>query len=156
MSTLIAPDLTRKGFLSKAALALDLVVWLFCLPFIWRFRAIPTLLKRLARDGKPKRKAPIELKDAVGIVTRICNLRPFRSRIFPKRCLRQSLTLYRTLSQMGYSVEIHFGVHKDGDDLQGHSWVTIQGKLVAERSGVEIFKSVYSQPSATYNVSTMR
>jgi hypothetical protein len=135
-------------FLSKALLASDLLLWLFCLPVTLRIHTLPILLKHLARNERRKRKLP--LKDAVGIVMRICNLRPFRSRIFPRQCLRQSLTLYRTLSQMGYPVEIHFGVHKDGSDLHGHSWVTIQGKPVAERSGMEIFKSAYSQSSATY------
>jgi Transglutaminase-like superfamily len=138
-------------FLSKALLASDLLLWLFWLPVTLRIRTLPILLKHLARNKRYKRKMP--LKDAVGIVMRLCNLRPFRSRIFPKRCLRQSLTLYRTLSQMGYPVEIHFGVHKDGDDLKGHSWVTIQGKPIVERTGMEIFKSVYSQPSVTYRVS---
>jgi hypothetical protein len=141
-------------FLSKAVLASDLLLWLFWLPVTLRIHTLPILLKRLARNKKHKRKMP--LKDAVGIVTRICNLRPFRSRIFPKRCLRQSLTLYRTLSQMGYPVELHFGIHKDGDDLKGHSWVTIQGKPVAERTGMEIFRAVYSQPSATYRSPLIR
>jgi hypothetical protein len=135
-------------FLSKAMLVSDLFLWLFWLPVTLRIHTLPILLKRVARNKRHKSKMP--LKDAVGIVMRICNLRPVRSRIFPKRCLRQSLTLYRTLSQMGYPVEIHFGIHKDGDDLKGHSWVTIQGKPVAERTGMKIFRSVYSQPSATY------
>jgi Transglutaminase-like superfamily len=131
-------------FLSKALLASDLLLWLFWLPVTLRIHTLPILLKRGARNKRHKEKMP--LKDAVGIVTRICNLRPFRSRIFPRRCLRQSLALYRTLSQMGYPIEIHFGIHKDGDDLQGHSWVTIQGKPLADRTGMEIFKSVYSHP----------
>jgi hypothetical protein len=135
-------------FLSKAALAFDLLLWLFWMPFMMRIHTLPILLKRLAHNEKRKRSMP--LNDAVGIVTRLCNLRPFRSRLFPKRCLRQSLTLYHALSQMGYPVEIHFGIHKGEADLQGHSWVTIQGKPVAERTGMEIFRSVYSQPSATY------
>ena len=131
-------------FLSKAVLALDLVLWLFRLPIVLRTHTLPTLLQRLARSERLKTKMP--LRDAVGIVTRISNLGPFHSRIFPKRCLRQSLTLYRTLSQMGYPVEIHFGIHKDGEVLKGHSWVTIQGKPIAERAAIEIFTSVYSYP----------
>jgi hypothetical protein len=135
-------------FLSKALLASDLLLWLFWLPVTLRIHTLPILLERVARNKRHKRKMP--LKDTAGIVMRISNLRPFRSRIFPKRCLRQSLTLYRTLSQMGYPVEIHFGIHKDGGHLQGHSWVTIQGRPVAEGSGMETFRSVYSHPSAPY------
>jgi hypothetical protein len=60
------------------------------------------------------------------------------------------LTLYRVLTHMGYPVELHFGVCKAGDDLQGHSWVTIEGKPVAERTGTYLYKTVYSYPSVPY------
>lgn len=133
-------------FLSKALLALDLVLWLFWLPVMLRVHAIPMLLKRLARSEKHIRETPMELRDAVDIVTRICNLMPFRARIFPQRCLRQSLALYRTLSQMGYPVEIHFGVMKDSKNFHGHSWVTMQGEPVADTARSEVFRVVYSYP----------
>jgi Transglutaminase-like superfamily len=137
----------RKRLLSKAVLALDLVLWLFGLPLILRIHSIPTLLKRLAPGEKHKNKTPIELKDTVGIVTRICNLRVFRPPFFPKLCLRQSLSLYRTLSRMGYPVQIHFGVINDENGFQGHSWVTLEGKAVADTARNEIFKTVYSYSS---------
>lgn len=133
-------------FLSKALLALDLVLWLFWLPLMLRIYSIPMLLKRLARSEKYIGKTPMELRDAVGTVTRVCNLKPFRSRIFPQRCLRQSLVLYRTLSQMGYPVEIHFGVMKDSKNFHGHSWVTMQGEPVADTARSEVFRVVYSYP----------
>jgi hypothetical protein len=132
-------------FLFKAGLALNVVFWLFFLPALLHVHTIPTLLKRLAA-GK-KTQARISLNDAVGIVTRICNLRPFRARVFPKLCLRQSLALYRTLTQMGYPVEIHFGVRKDDKTLSGHSWVTLRGEAVADTTYSGIFKAVYSHNS---------
>ena len=131
--------------LSKAMLAANLVLWLCWLPVMLRIQTIPTLLKRLAGE-KQKKKRPMEVEEAVGVVTRVSNLRPFRSRFFPQRCLRQSLALYRTLSQMGYAVEIHFGAVKDGETLQGHSWVTIQGEPVADTARSELFKVVYTYP----------
>jgi hypothetical protein len=138
----------RKALLSKGILALDLVLWLFWMPLILRIHTIPTLLKRLAPGEKHKDKTPIELKDAVGIVTRICNLRVFRPPFFSKLCLRQSLALYRTLTQMGYPVEIHFGVRKDDKTLSGHSWVTLKGEVVADTAQTGIFKAVYTYPPA--------
>ena len=136
-------------FLAKALLALDLVLWLCWLPVMLRVHTIPMLLNRLARSEKHIRRTPMGLRDVVGIVTRICNLRPFRSRFFPKVCLRQSLTLYRTLSQMGYPVEIHFGALKDGEDLYGHSWVTMHGEPLADTARSGVFKVVYSYPYNT-------
>ena len=134
-------------FLSKAVLALDLILWLIRLPVMLRIHTVSKLLKPLARSEQRRRKNVIELKDAVKIVTRICNLRPFRSRLFPKQCLRQSLSLYRTLIRLGYPVEIHFGVLKDDKSLHGHSWVTLQGEPLADTVRSGIFKVVYSYPS---------
>jgi hypothetical protein len=136
----------RERFFFKAALALNVLIWLFSLPALLHVHTIPTLLKRLA--GGKKKQARIDLNDAVGIVTRICNLRPFRARVFPKLCLRQSLALYRTLTQMGYPVEIHFGVRKDDKTLSGHSWVTLRGEAVADTAPNVIFEAVYSYPAA--------
>jgi Transglutaminase-like superfamily len=134
----------RERFLPKAMLASDLVLWLFWLPVALRIFTIPRLLERLAHSRRDNVSNSMDLKEAIKIATRLCNLRPFRSRIFPQRCLRQSLTLYRTLNRMGYSVELHFGIYKKGEELRGHSWVTIEGKPVAERTRTEIFKPIYS------------
>ena len=139
----------REHFLAKAVLGLDLVLWLFWLSVMLRIHAIPMLLKRLAGCEALVKKPPMELREAIGIVTRVCNLRVFRSRIFPKLCLRQSLTLYRTLNQMGYPVEIHFGVKKDDKNFQGHSWVTIYGESVADTAPDGHFKAVYSYPEVS-------
>ena len=137
----------RENFLAKAVLGSDLLLWLFWLPVMLRIQTIPILLKRLALSEAHVKKTPMELSEAIGIVTRVCNLRVFHSRIFPKPCLRRSLTLYRTLNQMGYPVEIHFGVRKDHKNLQGHSWVTIDGEPLADTAPDGQFNVVYSYPS---------
>ena len=56
---------------------------------------------------------------------------------------------YRVFTRMGYPVEIHFGVRKDGDDLLGHSWVTIEGKPLADGTQTCLFKAVYSYSSVS-------
>ena len=137
-----------EHFFFKAALALNVLIWLFSLPALLRAHTMPTLLERLTVGKKEKARPAVNLNDAVGVVTRICNLRPFRARVFPKLCLRQSLALYRTLTQMGYPVEIHFGVRKDDTTLSGHSWVTLGGEAVADTAPNGIFRAVYSYPGA--------
>jgi hypothetical protein len=84
----------------------------------------------------------------VQLVVRVCQLRVFRSRLFPRACLRQSLALYYVLSRVGYPVIIHFGVRKEEDTLQGHSWVTVQGTPVAEQTPADVFHVVYVYPPA--------
>jgi Transglutaminase-like superfamily len=138
----------REDFLFKAGLALNVLIWLFTLPALLHVHTIPKLLKRLAAGRKEQSRSTVNFNDAVGIVTRICNLRPFRARIFPKLCLRQSLALYRTLTQMGYPVQIHFGVRKNDKTFSGHSWVTLRGEAVADTTQSGIFKAVYSYPAA--------
>src|SRR5437016_5817406 len=133
----------RERFLSKAALALDLFLWLWWLPVMLRIYTAPVLLKRLSRRTKYKGKPVMEREEVIRVVTLVCNLRPFRSRFFPKWCLRQSLTLYRTLSQMGCRVEIHFGVMGYEKSLHGHSRVTIEANLLAYTVRGALFKGVY-------------
>jgi hypothetical protein len=79
----------------------------------------------------------------------LCRLPLFRAPLFPRPCLRQSLALYYALSRSGYAVTIHFGVRKEEDVLQGHSWVTVQGIPVAERTPVGAFHVVYMYPPVT-------
>ena len=88
----------------------------------------------------------MEPKDVEAIVTGVCELRLFHSRYFPKRCFRQSLALYRTLSRIGYPAEIHFGAFKEGEGLYGHSWVTLEGKTVADTADSALFKVLYTYP----------
>lgn len=128
--------------------ALRLSVWLCWLPIALRRVPLPELLKRFTRDQRPPNtKTPWDVDRAVTIVSRLCEMQLFGLPIFPKPCLRQSLALYRVLTHMGYPVEIHFGVRKQGKELAGHSWVTLQGHPVAERSSLEYFKLVYSHSS---------
>jgi hypothetical protein len=134
--------------LSEVWFALHVGIWLFLLPIFLRFRPLPELLKHFTQvRSQPKSRGPLEMDRAVRIVTRVCQMRVFRLPIFLRPCLRQALALYRTLTRMGYPVEIHFGIHKQGEDLQGHAWVTIQGKPVADTARSESFKPVYSYRS---------
>jgi hypothetical protein len=47
---------------------------------------------------------------------------------------------------MGYAAVIHFGVRKRDGVFEGHSWVTLEDKLLGERGPVERFTRVYSYP----------
>jgi hypothetical protein len=136
----------RERFVSKALLAFRLILWLFWLPAVLRIHTIPRLLNRLARSRKSHRLGALDMMDAVRIIKGICNLRLFRSTVFPRQCLRQSLALYRTLTQLGYPVAIHFGILKNKDAFEGHSWVTVEGEPVADTAPGATFKPIYSYP----------
>jgi Transglutaminase-like superfamily len=131
--------------LSELGFALRLGIWLCWLPILLRLRPLPELLgrHRLA-PRQVKRRSPLEIERTVRIVLRLCGLQVFSLPLFPRSCLRQSMALHRVLTHMGYPVEIHFGIRKEGEVLKGHSWVTLHGKLIADGTQTKAFRLVYS------------
>lgn len=119
-------------------------------PILLQFRTLPELLEQLTqRKGQKGRRTCPTLDRAVEIIVRVSHLRPFRIPLFPRTCLRQSLALYDMLTYLGYAVTIHFGILKRGEQLRGHSWVTLEGKPVAENGDpVACHRVVYSYPSS--------
>jgi Transglutaminase-like superfamily len=137
-----------KSSLSSLWIALRLAVWLCLLPLRLRVYTLPVLLHRLTQVRRhPISRNRLELYRAIGIAVRLCHLRLFHFPLFPRACLRQALVIYYVLTRMGYPAEIHFGARKEGEQLHGHSWVTLQGRPVAERTRTGIFTTVYSYPS---------
>jgi hypothetical protein len=138
----------RPVRLFQLALAVWVGVWLVALPLRLRHHSLPNLLARLTPAARGRRsRSPHELDRAVRVVVKICQRRCFRLSIFPRACLRQALTLYYILSRLGHPVTIHFGVHKAGDVLHGHSWITVDGLPVMESLPPGIFRQVYSYAS---------
>jgi hypothetical protein len=134
--------------LTHVWLAVRLSVWLVGLPVRLHRYPLPVLLERLAAAGGQQAcGSPQELECVVRLVVRVCHLRCFRLRLFPRACLRQALALYYTLTRLGFPVTIHFGVHKVGEALRGHSWVTLQGTPVAESTPAGVFHCIYSYPA---------
>jgi hypothetical protein len=124
-------------------------VWLLGLPIRLHRQSLPKLLDRLAVvQGQASFSSPQEMDRMVRLVVRVCHLRCFRPPLFPRACLRQALALYYTLRRLGYPAAIHFGIHKAEEALHGHSWVTVQGQIVAESMPVKTFHEVYSHPPA--------
>lgn len=133
--------------LSDCWLAFQIGVLLCRLPVLLRLYALPTLLHRLTPSDATIMIAPdLERDRAVRLVRQVCQLRLFRTRLFPLVCLRQSLSLYYTLTRLGCPVMIHFGVRKGKEELQGHSWVTLEGMPVAEQGGSTPYRIVYTYP----------
>jgi hypothetical protein len=141
-----------QAWLSQCWCAVCLGVWLCRLPVLLRVYTLPALLQRLTPAGRQQaRSRALEMDQAVRVVMWVCHLRPFRGPLFPRVCLRQALALYYVLTRLGYPAEIYFGVYKDKKEFHGHSWVTVQGKPIAERTPPEVFRVVYSYPAASYH-----
>ena len=119
------------------------------LPLRLRSASLPVLLQRMtAHPGsRGLGETSLNVERVTRVVERICQIRVFRSRLFPRACVRQSFALYRALTGLGYPVVIHFGVRKTGEMVAGHSWVTLHGQVIAERPSVGRFEPVYSYPT---------
>jgi transglutaminase superfamily protein len=138
-----------RVMLSQAGQAVRVGLWLLVLPIRLHLQPLPRLLDRLAVvPGQPSSGSLQEMDRMVRLVVRVCHLRCFRPPLFPRACLRQALALYYMLRRLGYPAAIHFGIHKAEEALHGHSWVTVQGQIVAESMPVEAFHEVYSYPPA--------
>jgi hypothetical protein len=137
----------ERGLPSAYWIVLTSGLWLALLPLLLRKYSLPALLQSTAnhRDGRIRRVSP-DLDTTVQALVRLCRLRSFRTALFPRDCLRQSLVLFRALTRMGYAAVIHFGVRKRDGVFEGHSWVTLEDKLLGERGPVERFTRVYSYP----------
>jgi Transglutaminase-like superfamily len=132
-------------WLEQLWLAVRLGVWLAALPMRLHRYNLPQLLQRLTpRHARAQRPSQQQRDMVVRLVVRLCRWRCFRGRLFPRLCLRQSLTLYYVLARLGEPVILHVGVSKKGETLLGHSWVTMGGIPVAERrSPEETFQTIY-------------
>jgi len=47
-------------------------------------------------------------------------------------CLQRSLTLARVLREEGHDAHLVFGVRSDNGDMEGHCWVTVDGRALTE------------------------
>jgi Transglutaminase-like superfamily len=79
-----------------------------------------------------------------------------RNRLFLKNsCLKRSLLLYYFLRKHGIEVYVHFGVKKIDGYLAGHSWLTQDGNLLADKGRYgEAFTSIISYPKHIEPIST--
>jgi hypothetical protein len=131
---------------SELRLIITSGLWLCMLPILLRRHALPELLRRTTERNYGRRPTTINLDASMGALIRLCQCPFFRLPLFPKHCMRQSLVLYRAMIRMGYPVAIHFGVHKNETSFRGHSWITVNGRLLGEPGPVSHFTTVYSYP----------
>jgi hypothetical protein len=103
-------------------------------------------LPRLMRffDVRPRRNSGSFEVDRVLWLTRGVLRRLFGARY----CMKRSIILFRYLRRNRKDARIVFGVAKDGSELKGHAWVTIDGRPYAEEGTVERYAVTYSYPNS--------
>jgi len=96
------------------------------------------------RGNRPA--SAFDVDTVVSVVTAVARFPLFRTALFPRECVRRSLSLYRALVGMGHPATIHFGVRRQGAEFLGHSWVTLRGRCLDEPGPMDVFSVVYSYP----------
>jgi len=61
-----------------------------------------------------------------------------------RRCLPRSLVLFRWAGRLGLNARLHLAIRRDRPDLDGHSWIDLDGEPLFESPDVpDRFASVY-------------
>ena len=116
------------------------------LPVLLRLFSLPAILEHFGRKPVKAYQGSLDLHDAVAVIARVCHVGMFRTRVFPRACLRRSMVLYCLLNRLGYPVRIHLGVRRGRARLEGHSWITLDGQFLAEPVLPDSYVNVYSYP----------
>lgn len=117
--------------------------WLAFLPLSFHRRPLPDFLERITVRAR-RRPGSLTLDQSVRAVAGVCRLPVFHLPIFPRPCLRRSLTLYRMLIQTGHPVVFHLGVRNLDGTFHAHSWVTLNGRPLGEPA--HDLRILYSYP----------
>lgn len=114
---------------ADAWLAIRMAAWTPFLPVLKRVVPLPRLVRLMsseaARTGREQ-----ELEWRIGEIARLL----YRSRAVTRRdnCLERSLLAYRFLARANAAPDLFVGMTRDGDELRGHVWVSVDGEPLHE------------------------
>lgn len=113
---------------SEWLLLAEVSVLLGKLLIVQRTAPLPDLMAKF--DAEPIAPGGRRLRPArlVYLVTGLVRL-TLRDRF----CMKRSILIFHYLRKWGHSARILFGVVKQDGDLQGHAWVELNGRPLAER-----------------------
>ena len=114
---------------------------------------LQTLLKWLTPPESFGGAQPLELEQAVWWTD------SFLRFVFSwqGKCLPRTLTLYYVATRSGYPVQMHCGIRRDGNELQGHAWLSQHGVPFLEQDDpVQHYVSVFSLPYPERTANTTR
>jgi hypothetical protein len=120
-----------------------IVLLSFLLPGLLRWLSLRVLIQALTPPSGRRPAVPADAGRIVHLADLVLGYLPPTSRT----CLVRSLVLYRLLRSGGVAVQIHFGVRKVDGRLAGHSWLTHQGRRLAEPSMGREFSEIYAYPA---------
>jgi hypothetical protein len=106
-----------------------MLVWSLAVPVLKRAVSLPSLARLMWSSGI----GPRDLAKESAIVRLTWWTSRVQPRRFPDNCLERSLVAYRFLARAGARPRLVTGVGRDGAELVGHVWVTVDGEPVHDR-----------------------
>lgn len=96
-----------------------------------RFTRLDTLCTGLRRMSEPGSGSRQRRRHNVPVdkIARLVRIAADRGIIRPS-CLQHSLVLWALLRRHGFDAAIRFGVRKNADALEAHSWVEFEGRVL--------------------------
>jgi len=134
-------DNVKSG--QDALLLLRIAALITILPLLTPL-SLPRLLALLTPAG-PAKSHPAGQE---GKIIRYTNYLLGRNLLmFKATCLKRCLVLYHFLRDAGLAVGINFGILPNLEHLQGHCWLTLDGKAFNETSDPDtLYRLTYSYP----------
>ena len=126
--------LGTAGKLSWCEWKLFLQAWFLLLAVDWGLRLLPFPRVQGWAAGGKRRAAYSHDGDPAPLIYQVSEQvsRAARNNLYPMSCLRRSLVLQRILRGQGVAAELRIGVRKEGERLEAHAWVEVEGKAVGE------------------------
>lgn len=121
-------------------------------PLIRIFK-LPRLLKILTpASDKPQKWLTGKEEQVKNYTDKVLGFEKF---IYKKNCFKRTLSLYYFLRRSGIPVVVNLGVRKVKDKLEGHGWLTLDGKPFWEKNENPLnFEVIYSYPALNIGKNT--
>jgi len=133
--------------LTSITLLLKITLLVIAIQLMIKFLPLPKLMQVLTPKKRKESISQEEINRITHFTNLILNRRFF---IFHPTCLKRSLVLYHFLNKYGLNVVMNFGVKKNNDRLDGHGWLTLDGKPFLENYDPhDTFTVTYSYPQKT-------
>lgn len=110
-------------------------MWFFQGAFaLFSFHRVSSWRERLAR---PRGAAPDDLREVVRRVRYA--IRRANVRVWKARCLADAFTAQVLLARRGVTSDLRIGVRKDGDALDAHAWLELDGRCILGEGELQAF-----------------
>lgn len=119
-----------KGKELSPSIIIEALLWSIIISAIIRLFSLKTVFRIITPE---RTKAEYRREIIINSVNAVLYL---QTKLFPVKCWKKSMLMFRLLKRHGYEPKMHFGVsitdlqNKNDKVLSGHSWLTVDNSLL--------------------------